>query len=809
MALKISRGDSVPVAKIMTVTPIGQIIAGYVYALWCNGKAVSYVAQAGDLAASVVTGLAAALANTTISEFSEMLGTANGNSLSLVAAVAGVPFDITATSSGNLTVTETTAGSGAANEVWSVVLVGTYTGGTFTITVNVGAGNVTTAGIAYNATAATVQAALVALAGVGAGQVAVTGGPGPAAPWTVTWTGTLAGTSIAVGTIDGTSLTGGGAVVINTTRDGIPPSDEIQQIDMSSVVSTDLSATYKLTLDGQTTAAIAANALPSSIQSALVAISTIGAGNCTVSAGMSTNNTQAADLGGFVHFTSSKAGINMSQMTVGNWTGAGPQPVVTTIQDGGQASSDEMQFVQTDATAGFKLTYNGQQTGLINDTNAATLAANVKAALESLSQIGTGNVTVYAGTTNTVWAPGSAGFVVRFTGSKANTVMSLMSIQFASPGAGVTRICNGTASLNEIQTISIVGNGGTYTLTAGAQTTSAIAWNAVPGTVQTRIQTDLAATIVACTVTGTGTLASPFVVTVTNPANTNIAQLTGNGASLTGGGATITEITAGHAGINEVQTLTAAPGVNAGTLTLAFNGSAPTTALAWNATAAQVQAALVALPTINTVTVTGGAGGPWVVTWSLSQAGALQPLLLADGSLLTGMLVTPLTVSTTTASAGPLHYNDPNNWSPVGVPGAGDSVYAIGDSAAWKYGLDQIATFAVNSSIQTVVVSATGGTFTLTESAQATGAIAYNATAAALRTAILAAFTNTVLSCTVTGAGTAASPWVITMLGVNGFSLPLMTANPALLTGGAGTVTINASTFVYTSKSSLQNGQGV
>ena len=62
---------------------------------------------------------------------------------------------------------------------------GIATGGTFTLT----SGASTTATIAYNATAATVQAALVTI--LGSGNVAVTGAPG--GPWTVTFSGTLSG----------------------------------------------------------------------------------------------------------------------------------------------------------------------------------------------------------------------------------------------------------------------------------------------------------------------------------------------------------------------------------------------------------------------------------------------------------------------------------------------------------------------------------------------------------------------------------------------------------------------------------------
>src|ERR1700738_5248805 len=55
------------------------------------------------------------------------------------------------------------------DEIQTVTLTGAPTGGTFTLTF----GANTTSGIAYNASAATVQAALVALASIGANNVVV------------------------------------------------------------------------------------------------------------------------------------------------------------------------------------------------------------------------------------------------------------------------------------------------------------------------------------------------------------------------------------------------------------------------------------------------------------------------------------------------------------------------------------------------------------------------------------------------------------------------------------------------------------
>lgn len=95
------------------------------------------------------------------------------------------------------------------NEVQTVTITGTPTGGTFTLTY---AGQ-TTGAIAYNATAATVQAALEALSNVGTGNVAVTGGPGPGTPYVVTFQGALGHTNVAIMTATG-SLTGGASPAV-------------------------------------------------------------------------------------------------------------------------------------------------------------------------------------------------------------------------------------------------------------------------------------------------------------------------------------------------------------------------------------------------------------------------------------------------------------------------------------------------------------------------------------------------------------------------------------------------------------------
>ena len=107
--------------------------------------------------------------------------------------------------------------SSAVNEVQTVTITGSPTGGTYTLTFK----GKTTAPIAYNATAAVVQAALEGLASIQGGGVAVTGGPHPGTPIVVTFRRHLAARDVPMMTAAG-SFTGGTvpAVAVAATTAG-------------------------------------------------------------------------------------------------------------------------------------------------------------------------------------------------------------------------------------------------------------------------------------------------------------------------------------------------------------------------------------------------------------------------------------------------------------------------------------------------------------------------------------------------------------------------------------------------------------
>ncbi len=143
------------------------------------------------------------------------------------------------------------------NEV-QIVTPANATGGTFTLTFD----GQTTAAIAYNATAATVAAALKALSNIGDNDILVTGNAG--GPWTVTFIGALAETNVAQLTADATSTTG------------------VNEVQLVTITGGPTGGTFTLTFNGQTTPAQAYNVSAATLQTALRALTSINGANVTV-----------------------------------------------------------------------------------------------------------------------------------------------------------------------------------------------------------------------------------------------------------------------------------------------------------------------------------------------------------------------------------------------------------------------------------------------------------------------------------------------------------------------------------------------
>lgn len=142
----------------------------------------------------------------------------------------------------------------------------------------------TTGAITYSAVPATLAAnidtALEALTGIGAGNVAVTvsGSTSVADIFLATFGGDLAGVDVEQMTADATSLTGG-TVLVNTTTAAIVDVNEVQTISLPGAPT---SGTFTLSFGAYTTTALTFDESAADIDTALEALTSIGAGQVAV-----------------------------------------------------------------------------------------------------------------------------------------------------------------------------------------------------------------------------------------------------------------------------------------------------------------------------------------------------------------------------------------------------------------------------------------------------------------------------------------------------------------------------------------------
>ena len=267
---------------------------------------------------------------------------------------------------------------------------------------------------------------------------------------------------------------------------------------------------------------------------------------------------------------------------------------------------------------------------------------------------------------------------------------------------------------NETQSVYTNATGGTFTLSYAGQTTATIDFDEAAAGVATKVEA--MSTVTDVTVTGTGAVGTPWLISFVDPGGEDIALMTGSAAQLTGVTSTIATDTAGVTAVDEIQSVYNS--ATSGTFTLAYDGGTPSTDLAYNIAFADLKTALELLDGITTVGVTGvgTSGDPWIVTFTAPGATDVA-ILVADDTNLAG-----------------------------GTP---TSVIAE----------DTKGVVEVNE-VQSVYTNAGSGDFTLTYSGQTTGAIDFDETAAGLET-LIEALSN-VTAVAVTGTGTSGDPWIVT-----------------------------------------------
>ena len=634
-----------PAHSTVQVITVNDLAAGGKFDLTFGGQTTDPIAV--DAAAATVE---AAL---------EALSTIGAGNVT-VAGDAGGPY--TATFGGDLAKTDVETITGQAVSETQTI---TVTSGADPDVMVLTFGGESTAELPHDASAAEVQAALEALASVGEGNALVTSDED--AVWVVEFTGDLEDQDV-------------GAIT------GVCGSDEVQTITLSATAVTD---TMVLTFDSQSTAALDYDATGAEVLAALEALSNIEVDDVEV---------EEIEDGWQVTFTGNMARTDVAAIT-------------------GVCGTSEVQTITlTDAVAGdtMVLSFDGQSTSeLAYDITSANLAT----ALKALSNIGESDVTVEDGDPD--------GWVITFAGDLARQPVEL-----------ITGVC-GT---NEVQTITLTDTaaGDLMYITYEDETTSGIAYDAVPATVETALE--------GLTTIGAG--------------NVSVGGSAGAWTLTFQGDLAKTDVDSVDAvcGVNETQTVRLADEA-AGDHVILTLGAESTDALAYDADPSVVQAALEAFTGIGAGNVSVVAGDPdgWDCTFigSLARTAVtnmtgvggkyeVQTVRLTDeaaGDLViltfdgesTGPIAYDASASTVQAALEALSNIDP-----------GDIEVSVGDPDGWDVvfksytgAVDLTGVGGANEK-QTVTLTGAidGDVFTLTFDGQTTAQIAYDAGAATVQSAL-------------------------------------------------------------------------
>jgi len=170
--------------------------------------------------------------------------------------------------------------------------------------------------------------------------------------------------------------------------------NEVQEINMDADCD---GGTFTLQFKGEVTAAIAYNAAAATIETAFEGLSTVGAGNGTVAGGTMPGTPVT------ITFTGDLAGapqelveIDPSALSDGGVFDVGAEITRTTVGSGGPVNAVQTMSDSGTASGGtFTLEYDGQTTDAIDyDATAGT----IEAALDALSNVVTGAISVSGGT---------------------------------------------------------------------------------------------------------------------------------------------------------------------------------------------------------------------------------------------------------------------------------------------------------------------------------------------------------------------------------------------------------------------------
>ncbi len=539
-----------------------------------------------------------------------------------------------------------------------------------------------------------------------------------------------------------TSKTPGQPFEVSGLVNGEATADDEQLVTISPAGA---GGTFPLTFAGQTAAGISATALPSAVQAALEALTSIGAGNVQVT----------GEPGAWrVRFVGDLADVDQPELTTDrtNLTGGNAAVSIETLQDGsgstspllvtqetaGIAGTNEQQRFRFTADPGVSLSTITVRWAVPNSSGfnySAPFAADASLAtmMDALEATrwgngtgvwGEGNVSL-SGTLAASWVNPTDGVVVEWVNVWKATDVAQIQLQVVAGGGTLssTTVAEGTAGTNEQQSLRLIGPtvGTGYRLKLGDKVTGEIPWTAEFSDILNILNAALGGSLNSPVKAGTGQ---------TDASETLLASYSADGIlyfefwALGYQSTDLALLEVIGFGGEEIQQVAISADSWKGTVTLTL-GADTAAALDWDTTAAEMDAALEALAGVGAGKVTCF-GGPWPaepITCQFDASLGDLPQMTAVHTLTNaGIAVSTLqqggaavTVTEIQRSRGPLHWDDPLNWADEngapGVPGAGDT--ATLDSAVTDllYGLRQRCAFVADPATDRLTLATGRATF--------------------------------------------------------------------------------------------------
>jgi len=426
---------------------------------------------------------------------------------------------------------------------------------------------------------------------------------------------------------------------------------------------------------------VAYNAAAATVQTALEALTSIGAGNVAVSGSHTAGYT--------VEFQGSLAGTDADLLVAFSTdsTGTATAAYEVTVRGGITRTTYAMTALDDDSEHLMRFLFGGVESHYF--TGAAS-AAQVQAALESIPAL-SGNVDVQAASDGSL--------SIAMTSTLIGTDVETLTVETVA-GETTPTLTETAGATEPVQTVLRITVHNLPRFASGNITLNYDGVSTAAMPIATVVIGDINTELTTAAIPWTATLLTkatnqPLVIELTSdePYDTGIVTLT---HTLVGCDAIeVRTVQSSRAARNGLQQVALHSDPDGGTFTLTY-GANTTAGLAYNASAATIQTALEALASIGAgnAAVDGNDGGPWLVSFQGTLAAQAVSLITGSGASLTITDSVTATEVEITSPTGPNWWTNAANWSLGNVPASTDTAVFESGSVPCLYGIANVPAIA-------------------------------------------------------------------------------------------------------------------